>query len=306
MPAVAIVLHNGVMDTAIDGYLAHLRVERGLARRSVEAYGRDLACFAESLEGQGVVEPSGLVQPAISAFVVELGRAGLSARSVARYLSSVRGFCRYLLREKILSVDPCELVERPRLGRRLPTVLNVAEVRSLLAAPDLRTPRGRRDHAMLQIMYAAGLRVSEVCTLTFADVDRRRGVVRAFGKGNKQRLVPLGDVALEALDAYLVDRAAHPRAARASVVFLGPSGEPLTRQALWKRIVLHARATGIDKPVSPHKLRHSFATHLLEGGADLRSVQAMLGHADIATTEVYTHVVVDHVRRQYARAHPRA
>jgi len=155
-------------------------------------------------------------------------------------------------------------------------------------------------------MYAAGLRVSELVGLRVADVDRRRGVVSAFGKGNKRRLVPLGQMSLEALDEYLADRASHPKASSSSVLFLSPRGTPLTRQAFWKRVLIYARAQGIRKPVSPHKLRHSFATHLLEGGADLRSVQTMLGHVDISTTEIYTHVVGDHMRKAYARAHPRA
>lgn len=294
------------LDRCIDGYLDHVRVERGLADNSVQAYARDLAKFVEHLEAEGLGRASEITTSAVSSFLVRLGRDGLGARSAARHLSAVRGLCRHLVAERVLPQDPCELIDRPKLGRRLPQVLSVDEVLRLLEAPDPGHPRGRRDRAMLQVLYAAGLRVSELCRLSLADVDRRRGVVSAFGKGGKRRLVPIGDVALASLEAYLVDRAAHPKAARSSVLFLSPSGRALTRQAFWKRILLHARAAGIRKPASPHKLRHSFATHLLEHGADLRSVQTMLGHADIATTEVYTHVVTDHIRRQYRRAHPRA
>jgi len=294
------------IDRAIDGYLDHVRVERGLANNSVQAYARDLAKFAEHLEGAGLTRSTDITTSAVSSFLVRLGRDGLGPRSAARHLSAVRGFCRHLVHERVLVEDPCELIDRPKLGRRLPQVLTVQEVLRLLDAPDIAHPRGRRDRAMLQVMYAAGLRVSELCGLTVADVDRRRGVVAAFGKGQKRRLVPIGDVALGALDLYLTDRAVHRRAAKSSVLFLAPSGKALTRQAFWKRVLLYARAAGISKPTSPHKLRHSFATHLLEHGADLRSVQTMLGHADISTTEVYTHVVTEHVRRQYRRAHPRA
>ncbi len=294
------------IERCIDGYLDYLRVERGLAAQTVEAYARDLARLGGHLEASGIAGVAELSQSAVASFLVRLGKEGLGARSAARYLSSVRGFCRFLVREKLLAHDPCELVERPKLGRRLPQVLSPDEVVRLLAAPDPSSPRGRRDRAMLQLMYAAGLRVSELCGLTLADVDRRRGVVAAFGKGGKRRLVPVGEVALAALEAYLADRAGHRHAARSGVLFLSPRGKALTRQAFWKRVLGYARAAGIAKPTSPHKLRHSFATHLLQNGADLRSVQAMLGHADIATTEVYTHVVTDHIRRQYLKAHPRA
>jgi len=294
------------IDRRIDEYLDHVRVERGLADNSLAAYARDLAKFAGHLEESGLADVTEITTSAVSSFLVRLGREGLGARSSARHLSAVRGLCRHLVAERVLSQDPCELVDRPRLGRRLPSFLTVEEVWRLLEAPDPTHPRGRRDRAMLQMMYAAGLRVSELVRLGVADVDRRRGVVTAFGKGRKRRLVPVGEMALASLEAYLTDRALHPRAASSRVLFLAPSGKALTRQAFWKRVVLHARAAGIQKPTSPHKLRHSFATHLLEHGADLRSVQTMLGHADIATTEVYTHVVTDHVRRQYRRAHPRA
>lgn len=297
---------DDALDRRIDGYLDHVRVERGLTDNSVAAYARDLAKFAEHLEEAGILVASAITTSAVSSFLVRLGRDGLGARSAARHLSAVRGFCRHLVAERMLGSDPCELVDRPRLGRRLPHVLTVEEVLRLLETPDAAHPRGRRDRAMLQVMYAAGLRVSELVKLTVADVDRRRGVVTAFGKGRKRRLVPIGEMALASLDAYLLDRDAHPRAAASRVLFLSPSGKALTRQAFWKRVQLHARTAGIRKPTSPHKLRHSFATHLLEHGADLRSVQTMLGHADISTTEVYTHVVTDHVRRQYRRAHPRA
>ncbi|HZO15025.1 MAG TPA: site-specific tyrosine recombinase XerD [Polyangiaceae bacterium] len=290
----------------VDAYLDWLRVERHLSERTLTAYASDLGRFMAHAESVGATEAHSLTTSVVSSFLVSLGRANISARSAARYLSSVRGFCRFLVREKLLEADPCALVDRPRLGRRLPATLTFEEVKALLDAPATHTARGRRDRAMLYMMYSAGLRVSELVRLELADVDRRRGVVRAFGKGEKRRLVPLGEPALAALDGYLSDRARHRHAASSRVLFLSPSGGSLSRQAFYKRVVAYARACGIDKPVSPHKLRHSFATHLLQGGADLRSVQAMLGHADLTTTEVYTHVVGDHARRAFRRAHPRA
>jgi integrase/recombinase XerD len=293
------------LDGWVDAYLDHLRVERALAPRTLEAYAKDLAKLCEHAAEAGVTSPDAIDEPLVGTYLVRLGRAGLSARSSARHLSAVRGLLRFLVRERALASDPATLVDRPKVGRRLPKVLTLEEVLRLLEAPDAATARGIRDRAMLQVMYAAGLRVSELVGLAVADVDLRRGLVSAFGKGGKRRLVPLGESALAALDAYLAVRKEHP-AATAKVLFLSPRGRAMTRQGFWKLIVRYARGVGIMKPISPHKLRHSFATHLLEGGADLRSVQVMLGHADISTTEVYTHVASDHLRRAYARAHPRA
>ncbi len=244
--------------------------------------------------------------PLISSFLVRLGKEGLSARSAARHLSAVRSLVRFLLRERVIETDPCALIDRPKIGRRLPKVLSQNDIGHLLEMPDASSFRGLRDRAMLHILYAAGLRVSELVGLKLGDIERRKGLVFALGKGGKRRLVPLGEPALDALDAYLEARATHPKALSSSFLFLSPRGKGLTRQGVWKLITAYARAGGIDKPASPHKLRHSFATHLLEGGADLRSVQALLGHANITTTEIYTHLADDHVRAAYKRAHPRA
>ncbi|MBW2456505.1 MAG: site-specific tyrosine recombinase XerD [Deltaproteobacteria bacterium] len=294
------------MDRWVDAYLDHLRAERGLAPRTVKAYASDLSRLVQHAEGEGITDVAQLTTSVVASFLVALGKRGVSARTAARYLSSVRGFCRFLVHERAVPSDVCALINRPKVSRRLPQTLTAEEVLRLLEAPAGATPRGRRDRAMLHLMYAAGLRVSELCHLDLADVDRRRGVVRAFGKGNKRRLVPVGEHAIAALETYLVDRAQHRYAPSSAVLFLSPRGKALTRQAFFKAVRTYARAVGIRKPVSPHKLRHSFATHLLEGGADLRSVQAMLGHSDISTTEIYTHVVGDHMRRAYKRAHPRA
>ncbi|MBK6690697.1 MAG: site-specific tyrosine recombinase XerD [Myxococcales bacterium] len=290
----------------IDAYLDHLRVERALSKNTLDAYARDLNALAESV-GETPVEAIG--PEALGALLASNLKRGFGARSSARQLSGLRGFFKFLVRERAVPEDPTLLLERPKLGRRLPRVLSFDEVERLLAMPDTSKARGVRDAAMLHVLYASGLRVSELTGLKVADLDRRRGLVSAFGKGGKRRLVPMGEVALAHVDRYLTE--VRPKlAARAGAgehtLFLSPSGRRMTRQAVWKNIKRMAAAAGIRAAISPHKLRHSFATHLLQGGADLRAVQAMLGHADLGTTEIYTRVAQDHVRRQYTRAHPRA
>lgn len=286
----------------LDAYLDHLRVERALSPATLEAYGADLARFAGHLESRGVAEAESIDGPAISSF---LASSKESARSTARRLSAIRGFCKFLIRERVLTVDPASLVDRPRLGRRLPKHLSPEEALRLCEAPDKITLRGARDRAMFYLLYASGLRVSELVSLRLADLDLLRGVVIPLGKGQKRRIVPIGELALAELTAYLELRSTHP-GAHAEAVFLGRGAKGMTRQGFFKLLKRHAAAAGITKPVSPHWVRHTFATHLLAGGADLRSVQAMLGHADISTTEIYTHVSSDHVKRAHRAAHPRA
>lgn len=290
----------------VDAYLDHLRVERALSPRTLDAYSRDLGKLLESLASLGVTEPSGLDAIAITHFMRDLARASLGARSAARHLSSVRGFVKFLKRERAIETDPCALVERPRPPRRLPKVLDVGDILKIAEGPVDTSFRGLRDRAMVHVLYAAGLRVSELVGLRLGDLDRARGLVSALGKGHKRRLVPLGEHALASLDAYLEARSQQKAAAKTNALFLSPRGKALTRQAVWKIVTAHARRVGVAKPASPHKFRHSFATHLLEGGADLRSVQSLLGHADISTTEIYTHVADEHVRAAYLKAHPRA
>jgi integrase/recombinase XerD len=231
---------------------------------------------------------------------------GFGARSSARQLSGLRGFFRFLVRERAVAEDPTALVERPKLSSKLPRVMSLDEVERLLAAPDTSTDRGLCHAAMLLLMYASGLRVTELVTLRTADIDMQRGVLSALGKGGKRRLVPVGEVALDVLGRYL--REVRPRVATADekALFASPRGGRYTREAFWFIVRRYAVAAGIVPLPSPHKLRHSFATHLLRGGADLRAVQAMLGHADLATTEIYTRVAHDHVRAAHARSHPRA
>jgi integrase/recombinase XerD len=290
----------------VDAYLDHLRVERALSARTVEAYARDLGKLLALAEAEDRTKPAELDGALLAQYMVKLGKGGLGARSAARHLSAVRGFTRFLLRERAIEADPAALVERPKIARKLPKVLSFDDIAQILDAPDDQSFRGLRDRAMLHMLYAAGLRVSELVGLKLGDIDRKQGIVLALGKGGKRRVVPLGEPALDALDAYLEKRRAHPRAAASPALFLSPRGGALTRQGVWKLLTAYARGAGVTKPSSPHKLRHSFATHLLEGGADLRSVQALLGHADIATTEIYTHLADDHVRAVYRRAHPRS
>ena len=305
-------------DAALDFYLQHLRVERALSQNTVQAYGRDLGKLLDFLEAENVGDIEAVDLGVISGWIREMSKAGLGPRSTARHLSSARGLCKFLMREGVLRADPTELAARPRFGRKLPRPLGEQEMVDLIEAPSPDTLRGLRDRAMLSLMYAAGLRVSELISLTLGDVDRARGIVSALGKGKKRRLVPLGEVALDHLSAYLeareqelsleaARRGTTVNAAKVSpVLFPSPRGGKLTRQAFWKIVGRTARGAGIRGHVHPHQLRHSFATHLLAGGADLRSVQTLLGHANIATTEIYTHVSQDRVRQAYRKAHPRA
>jgi integrase/recombinase XerD len=304
------------LDGLVDVYLNHLRVERALAQNTVLAYARDLHKFVVFAEAQGARSAKDLDLGLLSGWLAALAKQGLSARSAARHLSATRGWVRFLIAEGALDNDPTSLAARPRLGRRLPRALSEHDMLRLIEAPNPHSLRGLRDRAMLSVAYAAGLRVSELVGLKLGDVDVQRGVVAAYGKGGKRRLVPLGDIALEYLDAYLAARrAAEPsgalrlkdaRARQSNALFLSPSGRMLTRQAFWKIVRRYARAAGVRGNVHPHQLRHSFATHLLTGGADLRSVQTMLGHADVSTTEIYTHVSRDHVKNAHRASHPRA
>jgi integrase/recombinase XerD len=299
------------LESCVDLYLSHLRVERGLSSNTIEAYGNDLGRFVRFVEERGAKNPGDVDRAAVSAYMADLARSGIGPRSAARNLSSLRGLMKFLAKEGVIQGDPTALAARPRIGRKLPRPLSTDEVLRLLAAPNRTSLRGLRDRAMLSLAYAAGLRVSELVSLKLSDVDFRRGVVAAFGKGQKRRFVPLGEVALRQLEDYRGALANHAATRRGTVrnsalLFPSPSGRALTRQAFWKIVRRYAAAVGLKDRMHPHRFRHSFATHLLAGGADLRSVQAMLGHSDVATTEIYTHVTRDHVRQAYKRSHPRA
>jgi integrase/recombinase XerD len=290
----------------LDAFLDYARVERGLSRNTVESYGRDLTSFGEFLEAQGIRDFEAVDLGVVSEWLQSLAQRGLSPRSAARHLSALRGLMRFLLQENQVRRDPTRLAARPRLGRRLPRPLPLEQVLALIDAPDVAKPRGLRDRAMLSLMYSSGLRVSELIRLELRDVDLARGVLTAFGKGGKRRMVPMGEVALGHLEAHLAAQPAPRRGSSSGLVFHSPRGAPWTRQMVWKLVGRYARSAGLPGRVHPHRLRHSFATHLLAGGADLRTVQTFLGHSDIVTTEIYTHVSSARVAEQYRKSHPRA
>jgi integrase/recombinase XerD len=295
------------LEPALDLFLVHVRVEKGLAANSVDAYARDLRRWIDDLAGQGVSDWRAVRREHLLAHLDHLLRRGISARSQARALSAIRALSRLLVAERLAEVDPTEDVDGPPPSRKLPQLLSPEEVERLLTAPDPRTAAGLRDRAMLELLYATGLRVSELVSLSVNDIHLETRMLLARGKGSKERIVPVGAPAAAAVQAYLAS--ARPRLLRGRVakdLFVTPRGARMTRQGFWKLLRRYARGAGITRPISPHKLRHSFATHLLAGGADLRAVQAMLGHADVATTQIYTHVERSHVRRVYEKNHPRA
>lgn len=302
------------VDRAAAQYLEHLTVERGLARNSLAAYRRDLRRYLAFLQTREIVDPASVTEPTVTDFLAALREPdgdtpGLSASSAARTLVAVRGFHHFLHDEGVTPLDPAAEVRPPAAPKRLPKSIPVSEVERLLeAASAPGTPAALRDRALLEVLYGSGARISEAVGLDVDDVHLERGLVRLMGKGSKERIVPLGSYALEALDAYLV------RARPGFVVlgygtpalFLNARGGRLSRQSAWAGLQSAAERAGIAASVSPHTLRHSFATHLLEGGADVRVVQELLGHASVTTTQVYTKVTADTLREVYAAAHPRA
>ena len=294
------------MQAAIRAFLNHIRVEKGLAENTARAYGRDLGKFTAFAEKQNLrletVRRDDVVE-----FLGSLYRQKLDSRSVARHLVTLRNFFRFAVSEGERKDDPTENIESPKVWKTLPGYLSVEEVDRLLAQPDATKPLGLRDKALLELLYSTGLRVSELVGLRTGDLDRSAGCVRCLGKGSKERLVPIGRQALAAVDAYLRDaRPVLLRGRAAPFLFLNARGEKLSRVGFWKILAAYGRRAGLRKRLSPHKLRHSFATHLLERGADLRSVQLMLGHAAISTTQIYTHVLQERMKQVYKAHHPRA
>lgn len=288
-------------------FLDHLALERGLSPRTLDAYGRDLARLLTFLEGRGVARPGEATATDLREFVYHLKDEGLQATSIRRSLSAIRTFYSFLLAEGVVVADPSERLEPPVVWRRLPDVLSRTEVERLLEAPNLADRLYWRDRALLEFAYASGVRVSELIALRIRDLDLEVGFAVVFGKGSKERLVPVGQSALRALHVYLRElRPALERGTGKGVVFLNNRGTPLTRMGVWKILRTHVERAGIRKRVSPHTLRHTFATHLLEGGADLAAVQEMLGHADISTTQIYTHIDREYLRDVHRKFHPRA
>ncbi len=294
------------MDLILDQYLNYLRVEARLSSRTVESYARDIACYLDETFPRRGGDVSSLEREDIIIHLAHLKEKGLSSISLRRHLSSIKSFHRFLLREGLVEADPAAYIESPRTGRKLPGVLQEHQVEALLAQPDTGEPLGLRDAAMLELMYAAGLRVSELVGLKEADVNLEAGYLIAYGKGKKERVVPVGERALDILKTYLSSsRPVMAGEKRSPYLFLSRRGGPMTRNNFWNRVKLYARLARLGE-VTPHMLRHSFASHLLNGGADLRSVQQMLGHADISTTQIYTHLMDKLLREQYDKFHPRA
>lgn len=289
----------------LEQWLDSLWLEKGLSEHSLSNYQRDIRQFMQWLALQNI-GPVQVQRADLYAYLAHQHQKGLSSTTVARQLSALRGFYRWLVDQQRIEENPAALIERPKTPQQLPGTLTEQEVEQLLNAPALEEPLGLRDKAMLEVLYASGLRVTELVSLTMGQLDLRRGVVRIIGKGNKERLVPLGEEALEALQQYLnTGRAQLPGAQANGVVFPGPSGNPMSRQAFWYRIKHLAQVAGIHKPLSPHTLRHAFATHLLNHGADLRVVQLLLGHASVSTTQIYTHVATERLKKLHSEHHPR-
>lgn len=289
----------------IERFLDALWMERGLSRATLTAYRADLLGFARWIEARGAaIERAG--EDELHAYLATRLEAGARPRSTARLVSTLRRFYGHLVQTGELARDPSARIAAPRIGRPLPRSLTEAEVEALIAAPDTATPEGLRDRAMLEVLYAAGLRVSELVSLPASRVNTRQGVVRVLGKGGKDRLVPLGEEALEWVGTWLEEgRPALLGARSAEALFVTVRGGPMTRQAFWYLIRRHARRAGITSPLSPHTLRHAFATHLLDHGADLRALQMLLGHAALSTTQIYTHVARERLKALHARHHPR-
>jgi integrase/recombinase XerD len=294
-------------DPVVAEFLDSLRVERRLAANTVAAYRRDLSRYGVFLAGRGIAGPLAAPAPAVRDYAGWLAGTGLSAASRARHLAALRGLYRFLRLEGRVEADPTELVESPRGWKKLPRFLSADEVERLLAHPDRARPAGLRDALLLELLYDCGLRVSELVGLRLDSVDLESWTLRVRGKGGKDRLVPFGEAARETLVAYLEGaRGASRRAAGNPHLFPGLRGGHLTRQRAWQVVASHLRGAGIRRAISPHSLRHSFATHLLDNGADLRAVQLLLGHADISTTQIYTHLSRERLRQVHRRHHPRA
>lgn len=295
------------LQDALQRFLNYVTLERGLSDNTGSAYQRDLDRYVTLMTDVGIQTPDTISQTEVSALLNLLSEMGLEASSVARNLTAVRMFHRFLVGEGISTHDPTEHLKPPKLGRKLPSVLNVYEIERLMLSPDVETPLGLRDRALLEMLYGAGLRVSELIRLSRADLLFDVEVIRVFGKGSRERVVPIGSEGVQWVTAYLNNvRPTLVKPKTENEVFLNFRGGKLSRMGIWKLLRQYVDFAGITKKVSPHTLRHSFATHLLEGGADLRAVQEMLGHADISTTQIYTHVDREYLKEVHQTFHPRA
>ncbi len=295
------------MKSLVEEFIHYLAVERGLADNTLDSYNRDLKQFLGFLEKEKVKDVQKATRNMVMGYLLFLQKRGRATATVSRHLAALKSFYHFLLKEKYIEKDPTANLESPKLEKKLPRVLAVTEVETLLSQPRGSEPAGLRDKAMLELLYATGIRVTELIQLDVNHINVDMGYIRCFGKGSKERIVPVGSFARRCVDEYLLKvRAKLVKTKSEQALFVNQHGRRLTRQGFWKIIKKYAKRAGIAKEITPHTLRHSFATHLLENGADLRSVQEMLGHADITTTQIYTHLTKGRLREVYAKSHPRA
>ena len=295
-----------MLDNLVDQYINYLLVEKGLSNNTIESYSSDLAVYLEFLKKNRIKKIADAGTRAILKHLIALKDAGLGAKSRARHLIALRGFYKFIVQEKIIKHNPTKIIDLPKEGLKLPDVLSVEDVKLLLNTPNTKKPIGIRDAAMLELLYGTGTRVSELINLKLQNVNMEACFVRIFGKGSKERVVPMGLYAREKIDRYIKE--SRPLLLKKNVsqhLFISRLGKAMTRQSFWKLLKQYGQQTGIKKKITPHSLRHSFASHLLEGGADLRAVQVMLGHVDISTTQIYTHVARKHLVNMHKKYHPR-
>ncbi|WP_457551962.1 site-specific tyrosine recombinase XerD [Desulfobacula sp.] len=295
------------MDELTQNYLDYLIIEKGLSDNSLVSYSSDLAKFITFLEKNRIHDLNDVDTTVILAWLIDLAKKGLSAKSRARHIITIRGLYKFLIAEKKIIKSPVKDVDIPKIGLALPKIMSIQEVEDLLDAPDIRKPKGMRNSAMMEIMYGAGLRVSELISLRLQDINLDSNFVRVMGKGSKERIVPIGSKARTITLKWIKEgRPFQLKKISSAYLFVARAGKPMTRQSFWKIIKKYGLAANMSKNITPHTLRHSFATHLLEGGADLRSVQTMLGHSDISTTQIYTHISKDYLIKMHQKYHPRS
>jgi len=297
---------NNWADILIDFYIQFLIVEKGLSENSIAGYAHDLKEYLRFLDKKNINKITEKDTAFILEYLIALQKAKLSPKTRERRVCAIKGFYKFFVNEKKLKSDPSKFIDLPKKGLKLPDVLSVSEIERLIKAPNTKTDRGLRDRAMLELLYAAGLRVSELINIKVADINMHACFIRIFGKGSKERVVPIGLCAKKNIEKYL--RTARQKILKDKIscyIFITRAGKPMTRQGFWKNLKKYAKASGITKKITPHTIRHSFATHLVEGGADLRSVQIMLGHSDISTTQIYTHIASGRLKEIHTRFHPR-
>ena len=294
------------MDELTQKYLDFLIIEKGLSHNSVESYSTDLVQYITFLEKKRITNLDEVDSATILAWLIDLTKKGLSAKSRARHLITVRGLYKFLINENDVSTNPVKNVDIPKIGLALPKIMSIKEVEDLLDAPDISKPRELRNCAMMELMYGAGLRVSELILMNLHDINLDANYIRVMGKGSKERVIPIGSKARDINQKWIKEgRSSLLKKISSPYLFVARAGKPMTRQSFWKIIKKYANLANLAKNVTPHTLRHSFATHLLEGGADLRSVQTMLGHSDISTTQIYTHISREYLMKMHAKYHPR-